>query len=132
MKHREFNFVPKHEVNLMTLTQYSWLYNKTESYPYKLKQVVPIYDQCALRVSVKNRREFCDYDYLDKLNVEELEWITKFNKEYLNADFKHDNRLHRTKKLKKSCNDMNNARNRCLYALFRVGQLIFLNEGGYP
>lgn len=65
--------------------------------------------------SVKARHEFCDYDYLDKLNNEEYEFLRKFNREYLNADFKHKKRLLNKKQRKKSYTD-NNSRNRDIYS----------------
>lgn len=61
---------------------------------------------------MKTRADLFDQDYLNKLNKKELEWLNKFNKESINASFNETGNLHKTKKLKKSCYDKNNARNR--------------------
>lgn len=66
------------------------------------------------------RQEYLDYDYLDKLNQEELEWLADFNSEYLNANVGKQseakkNRFHTTPELVKDCTDRNNHRNACIY-----------------
>lgn len=63
------------------------------------------------------RQEYTDFDYLDKLNPEELEWLAKFNNEHLNASFKKDNRKNLIKdpEEKNKIYNENNARNRCQY-----------------
>lgn len=66
------------------------------------------------------RQEYLDYDYLDKLNQEELEWLADFNAEYLNANVGKQseakkNRFHNTPELVKDCTDRNNHRNACIY-----------------
>jgi hypothetical protein len=71
-------------------------------------------------VSVKNRQEYEDYDYLHKLSPSEYKWLRKFHREYLNADFKHTGPLMRSKKSRRACYDANNARNRDLYSFLRV------------
>lgn len=71
----------------------------------------------------KNRRESIDFDYLDQLSVEELEWLNKFMEEHngANLDYKNlKNNLHNTKELKKDCTDRVNARNRCLYTIAKI------------
>lgn len=65
--------------------------------------------------NLKCRTELLDYDYLHKLNEEELAWLNKFTEEYVNANINTKNprkNLHRSKALKKDCYDRNNARNR--------------------
>ena len=66
------------------------------------------------------RQEYLDYDYLDKLSQEELEWLADFNAEYLNANVGKQseakkNRFHTTPELVKDCTDRNNHRNACIY-----------------
>lgn len=64
---------------------------------------------------MKTRTELLDQDYLHLLNDKELAWINKFNKEYVGDSLDRKNlrkNLHRTKKLKKDCDDRNNSRNR--------------------
>lgn len=76
---------------------------------------------------VRNRIEYADYDYIDKLSPEDLIWLKGFNREYYNADFKHSFKK-LIKKKKNSYND-NNARNRCLYGNYKVwGRLRFNKE----
>ncbi len=73
------------------------------------------------------RQEYLDYDYLDKLNDEELAWLNKFTEEYLNASpvLTEDNQLdpeanlHKDPKFKKETYDANNRRNADLYGNLR-------------
>jgi hypothetical protein len=73
------------------------------------------------------RQEYLDYDYLDKLNDDELKWLNKFTEEYNNASLVLDDdnnvvpeaNLHKTNEYKKEIYDANNARNRCLYGQLR-------------
>lgn len=64
------------------------------------------------RFNLKTRTDLLDQDYLNKLSPEELDWLNKFNKEYVSASLDGKGDLHNTKKLKKTCYDSNNARNR--------------------
>jgi len=64
------------------------------------------------------RKEIVDYDYIDKLNYEEAEWLDRFSREFNGADFKHEGAIvNKTKKQRKTCTDRNNSRNRDQYAL---------------
>lgn len=66
------------------------------------------------------RQEYLDYDYLDKLSAEELDWLNKFTDEYLNDSFKKDGTdIQSYEKYGKDANDRNNARNRCLYGALK-------------
>lgn len=59
--------------------------------------------------------DLIDQDYLHKLSKEELDWLNKFNKEYVSDSLDRDNlenNLHNTPKLKKDCGSRNNSRNR--------------------
>ena len=79
-------------------------------------------------LNLKTRYELIDYDYLDKLNPEELAWLNKFTSEYTNADFRHSKPLHRTKKKRRECYAANNARNRCIFTRNKAcGQLEYLD-----
>jgi hypothetical protein len=67
------------------------------------------------RLNLKTRYDLYDQDYLHKLSPEELDWLNKFNKEYVSADLDTKNprkNFHKNKKLKKDCYDRNNSRNR--------------------
>lgn len=84
----------------------------------------------SLGVSVKNRNDYADYDYLDKLNKQELDWFKGFHREYVNADFKHTHRkIYKGKKQKRSIYGLNNSRNRDVYGICKVRhKLILRNE----
>ena len=66
-------------------------------------------------LNLKSRTELLDYDYLNKLDEKELEWLNKFTEEYVHANLdteKPRSNLHNTKAMRKDCYDRNNARNR--------------------
>jgi len=68
-------------------------------------------------LNLKTRYELIDYDYIEQLSEEEKAWLNKFTEEYINASLDRKNlkkNLHKTKKLKKDCDDRNNSRNRCI------------------
>ena len=47
-------------------------------------------------LNLKTRCELIDYDYLDKLSPEELQWLNSFSEEYTNANFNHKGkRIHK-------------------------------------
>lgn len=75
------------------------------------------------------RQEYLDYDYLDQLNEDELEWLNKFTDEYLNDSFKRDGTdIQPYEKYGKDANDRNNARNRCLYGALKNKDNKFQNK----
>jgi hypothetical protein len=68
--------------------------------------------------NLKIRQEELYIDYKNKLSEDEKRWLNKFNEEYVSASLdtkKLKNNLHRTKKLKKDCQDRNNNRNADVY-----------------
>lgn len=76
------------------------------------KQAHPELDR---RYSLKTRADLLDQDYLHKLDKSELEWLNKFNKEYVSGTLDREKprkNLHKTKRLIKDCDDRNNSRNR--------------------
>lgn len=83
-------------------------------------------NQNSLQTSVRNRKEYIDYDYLHKLNPVELDFLKGFTREVYSADFKHNfKQIYTSTKDKKGCYDLNNSRNRCQYGLTRgINQLI--------
>ena len=84
--------------------------------------------KATLRVSVKNRNEYSDFDYLHKLCESDLSFLKKFHREYNNADFKHENPIIDIDKRKNEY-DANNSRNRDLFGIKLVcGQLYEFNE----
>lgn len=76
------------------------------------------------RYNPKVRQEYIDYDYLDKLNPEELDWLNKFSEEYINARFQGDETdIDKSPEGRKAAYDRNNARNRCLYSQLKVRRM---------
>lgn len=58
-------------------------------------------------------RKRADMDYVDKLNIEDKEWLEKFNNEYYDLKgLKELDALHNTPELKKNVYDMHNAARR--------------------
>lgn len=58
-------------------------------------------------------------EYSNKLSEKDKEWLNKFMSEYVCDQLNRKNlkkNFHNTKRLKKSCDDKNNARNRDVYA----------------
>lgn len=56
-----------------------------------------------------------DQDYIDKLSPKELDWLNKFNREYISGTLNREKpkkNLHNNRKLIKDCDDRNNSRNR--------------------
>jgi len=68
--------------------------------------------------NLKIRQELMDQDYIDKLNPVEKDWLDRFNREFNGAEFNHGGEvLHKTKKLRKSCEKRNNDRNADEYSI---------------
>lgn len=91
--------------------------------------------------NLKIRQEILDQDYIDKLSDKEKDWLSRFNEEYVSANFNHEGkRIHpkkyKTKKVKttgatrkidvfkKDCEDKNNARNRDSYAITKSNNML--------
>lgn len=73
--------------------------------------------------------EIGDFDYLDKLNEEELDFLNKFAGEYINASVPKFGGLHRTKEEKSEVYGRNNARNRDLYSRSKAGaKLVYMED----
>lgn len=80
----------------------------------KTRRSATKYPALEPKFNLKSRYELIDYDYLDQLTEKDKDWLNTFTEEYTGANFNHGKKkLHKTKKLKKSCYDMNNSRNRC-------------------
>lgn len=71
----------------------------------------------------KNIQEYLDFDYLDKLNDEELDFMNKMVLEHYTADFrckKGEKNLVKSKKKKREIFRNNNSRNVDLYSRIKI------------
>jgi hypothetical protein len=57
-------------------------------------------------------RDFVDFDYLDQLNEEELEWLHKFAREFYDDRFLPDGENLHDKEMRQSCHRISHARRR--------------------
>lgn len=81
-----------------------------------------------LGVSVQNRNDYADYDYIHKLNKKDLRWLKGFHREYVNADFQHSHIKHyTTKKARRIIYGLNNSRNRDAFSISKVQHKLYLN-----
>lgn len=82
----------------------------------KTRRELTKYKALDPNVNLLSRRDLLDFDYLHKLNDEEMKFLSKFIDETVHDAFDRDdlsNNLYATTKVrKKECDDMNNARNR--------------------
>ena len=63
------------------------------------------------RYTKRKAKDFVDMDYLDKLEgTPAADFMDKFNKEFYQGDFRHEDPLHNTDKLRKDCYSKNNER----------------------
>ena len=76
------------------------------------------------RYNSKIRQEYLDYDYVDKLNDEEKEWLNNFTAEWNNANYNHSGDIVdgsvKGDASRKANYDRNNARNRCIYGIAKA------------
>lgn len=70
-------------------------------------------------------------EYFNTLSDKDKKWMNKFTEEYVNANLKGKTlkeNLHDTKKLKKSCYDRNNSRNRDAYTKSKMTTSLYYIE----
>lgn len=92
-----------------------------------ITQPTPWLKRSTLGVSCKIRNDFSDMDYAHKLDKNALNFLKAFNREYYNADLKHKyKKLHKSKKHRKSVYDLNNEKNRDVYALLKCRGMLLL------
>ena len=103
---------------------------KKERKKGKNRRSLQLYPALKKEYNLVIRQDCFDQDYINKLSPDEKDWLNRFNEEYINANFKHKGRrLHRTKKLKRDCENRNNMRNRDIYGLAkRDGRLTYMTE----
>lgn len=56
----------------------------------------------------RQRREYVDYDYGDKLSCEDKEWLSKFTNEFYGADFQINNTFVKVKDIRKVLKELIN------------------------
>jgi hypothetical protein len=101
---------------------------KKEKLPKKRKVNLSKYPRLDKKKTTKARKDLIDYDYLDKLNEEELKLLNQFTDEYYCANFKGET-LH-PKKYKKDCEKRNNDRNIDLLTIKEItGGINYSNFG---
>lgn len=70
------------------------------------------YPALEKKFNLLSRQDMLDFDYIEKLNDTEKEWLNKFVEEEVNASFRHKKPLNKTSEQRKRCYTNNNARNR--------------------
>lgn len=88
--------------------------------PKKNKRSKTAFPGLNRNVNLKIRWDELDQDYIDKLSDKEKEFLSKFNQEYVNADFRHEKPLMKSKKARRQSYSRNNARNRCIFSLAKA------------
>lgn len=87
-----------------------------EPMPEVSLRAITKYPGITARVNGKFRRQNIDFDYLDKLNHNQKEWLSNFMEEYQSGNFKHKGkRLFKGKKRALECYGRNNSRNRDIF-----------------
>lgn len=103
--------------------------SKKDAKKRKTKRSAEKYPALRQDLNLKTRFDLVDYDYLDKLNDKELEWLNKFTEEYTHTDFRHTKPIMKTKKERREAYARNNARNRCVFTRAKAsGNLMYFSE----
>lgn len=111
------NVKSKHKVKKKVRNVKKPVPKKTQKKPKK-KRDLTRFPGLNKNLFSKIKQEQFDYDYIDKLNPEEKEWLSKFTEEYLGARLNGEGKkLHKNKRLRKDCFDRNNARNRDIFSI---------------
>lgn len=103
--------------------------NKTKKKTIRNSKKYPALEKS---VNLKTRQDLVDYDYLNKLSPDELEFLNKFTEETVSTSFtkkngKYSGNLHKKKSQKKELWNSNNSRNRCQYT--RAKAMGILKDG---
>jgi hypothetical protein len=75
----------------------------------------------------RNVRDYIDYDYLEKLSFEELQFLHKFTEEFYCGKVKKGDKkaFHKTNRKRKECYNRNNAINRDAFAIAKCSGRLF-------
>jgi hypothetical protein len=96
--------------------------------PKKRKVSLSKYPRLDKKKATKARKDLIDYDYLDKLNEEELKLLNQFTDEYYCANFTGET-VHK-KEYRKECEKRNNDRNNDLLTIKEItGGINYSNYG---
>lgn len=83
--------------------------------------------KCSLPVSVKVRNDYADYDYINLLDRNSLNWLKGFNREYVNADFTHSYyKIYQDKEEQRIIYGLNNCKNRDAFNISKVLHKLYL------
>lgn len=103
---------------------------KTKTLLPKLKKNVRL-KSLNPQYQTRVRKEFVDFDYLDKLDYKTKEWLAQFTDEYVGGAVKKNKsgkiaagHLHNTQELAKECYDSNNHRNNDVYSVTKANGLL--------
>jgi hypothetical protein len=91
---------------------------KGKTAPSQKKPRLKDYPRLDKTKSTRARKDLLDYDYLGKLNAEELAFLNQFTDEYYCANFAGET-IH-PKELKKDCEKRNNDRNNDLLTIKEI------------
>ena len=98
---------------------------KTKKQKKTTKRSKSKYPALDPKLAPKVRKEFIDFDYLHKLDPEDLEYLNKVMEEELHASFKNDETdLNQSQEDKRRVYSNNNARNRDMYAITKASGLL--------
>lgn len=91
---------------------------KKEIIPSRKKPRLKDYPRLDKTKSTRARKDLLDYDYLGKLNAEELKFLNQFTDEYYCANFSGET-IH-PREYKKDCEKRNNDRNNDLLTVKEI------------
>ncbi len=82
------------------------------------------YPNLDSKTNLRIRADLYDQTYASDLSEENKEYLNKFNSEFINADFRHEKPLHKSKKAKRERFTNNNKRNHCVLSKAKAQGLV--------
>jgi len=91
------------------------------------------------KYTLKTRRDYCDFDYINgvyvdstevirPLNDGEKDWLNKFYEEVVHASFKHEDTLNDTVEKQRGIYSENNSRNACIFNILKTHNMLYFND----